>query len=409
MAGSVFLRRCILALPALVLMASGQAALADVFYLTSGGRVEGEWLNRDEQPPAHYLVKTAAGVIVDLPLTQVKEQIQQSPRQAEYERRAAAAANTAAAQWDLAEWCRTSGLTKERRTHLERTIALDPNHQRARGVLGYQFLHGEWITRDSFRRQEGYEYYRGKWRTPQEIEILETRARHELAEKEWMIRLRRWRQDLATDKRQQAYEQLAAIKDPVAVRPLAECFGRERDRRVKMLYADILANINTSEAQGVLVDRCLGDADEELFHYCLDKLVALQPPKVADAFIDALKDEYNARINRAALALARLGDRSAVSPLIDALITTHTHVLPGAPGTGPNSTTTSFSDSGTGFKQNEGPKVIVAHVQNQHVLGALNKLSGVDFGFDQRAWRYWHAQEKLAAEAGQPRIDARRQ
>jgi hypothetical protein len=159
----------------------------------------------------------------------------------------------------------------------------------------------------------------------------------------------------------------------------------------------------------VLVERCLGDADEEVFHYCLGKLAALQPPRVADPFIAALKDEYNARINRAAMALARLGDRSAISPLIDALITTHTHVLPGAPGTGPNSTTTSFSDSGTGLKQNEGPKVIVAHVQNQHVLGALSKLSGVNFGFDQRAWRYWHAQEKIAAEAANPITDARRQ
>jgi hypothetical protein len=176
-----------------------------------------------------------------------------------------------------------------------------------------------------------------------------------------------------------------------------------------MLYADILANINTGEAQGVLVNRALGDADEEIFHYCLDKLVQLNPPRVADPFIAALKDEYNARINRAALALSRINDRSAVSPLIDALITTHTHVQPGRPGAGPDSTTTTFSSNGTSMQQNEGPKVIVARVQNQHVLDALTKLSGANFGFDQRAWRYWHAQEKVAAEAKQPLVDARRQ
>jgi hypothetical protein len=274
-------------------------------------------------------------------------------------------------------------------------------------VLGYQFLQGQWLQRDEFRRREGYEYYRGRWRTPQEIEVLETRARNDLAQKEWMVRLKRWRLDLSGERRQEAYEQLMAIEDPVAVGPLGEFFRREGDRRVKMLYADILANINTSEAQGVLVERTLGDADEEVFHYCLAKLAELQPPRVADPFIEGLKNEYNARINRAAMALSQLGDRSAISPLIDALITTHTHVLPGRAGA--DSTTTSFGSSGTVMKQNEGPKVIVARVQNQHVLDALTKLSGTNFGFDQRAWRYWLAQEKHAAEAAKPLVNARRE
>ena len=48
----------------------------------------------------------------------------------------------------------------------------------------------------------------------------------------------------------------------------------------------------------------------------------------------------------------------------------------------------------------------IVHVQNQQVADALSKLTGANFGFDQRAWRYWHAQEKLAQEASRPPIDA---
>jgi hypothetical protein len=398
------------ALTAAALASIGQTVRADLFVLTSGGRVEGDWLNRDEQPLEQYLVRTPAGLTISLPLDQVREAIRPSAAEAEYHRRAPLVADTADDQWAFAEWCRVNRLNNERRTHLQRIIQLDPNHQRARGALGYQYLSGKWITRDEFRRQEGYEYYQGRWRTPQEIEILEARGRTELAQKDWLTKLRRWRKDLASpEKSRLAYDQIAAIKDPIAVGPVSTAFQNEGDRRVKMLYIDVLANINTSEAVGVLVQRTLNDADEEIYYYCLDKLVQLQPPHIADGFIAALKDSSNPRVNRAGAALGRLQDKSAISPLIDALITTHTQVLPGSPGAGPNSTSTTFGDGGTVMKQNEGPRVQISHVQNQQVLDALAKLTGANFGFDERAWRYWHAQEKQAAEARQPLVDARRQ
>jgi hypothetical protein len=269
------------ALATVALLALSEPARGDLFVLESGGRVEGEWLNREEQPLRVYLVRTPAGLTISLPQDQVREAVRHSAADAEYHRRAPSVPDTIEAQWALAEWCRSQGLTSERRTHLERIIQLDPNHQRARGALGYQYLQGQWITRSEFRRQEGYEYYQGRWRTPQEIEILEARGRTELAQKDWLVKLRRWRKDLAiADKSAAAYDQIAAIKDPVAIGPLGTALRGERDRRVKMLYADVLANINTGEAVGVLVDRTLSDPDEELFHYCLDKLVQLQPPHV---------------------------------------------------------------------------------------------------------------------------------
>ena len=394
----------------LVASALSAPARADIFLLTSGGRIEGQWLNQDEQPVKEYLVLTTTGLKASLQLTQVREVIRQSPLDGEYARRSAAAPDTPDGQWELAEWCRTNSLFDQRKTHLRRIVELNPDHQQARRLLGFQFLDGQWITRDDFRRREGYELYKGKWRTPQEIEILEAQARLEQAQKEWLQKLRRWRADLNTPERAKlAYESFAGIADPVAVGPLGELFARERVRRVKTLYADVLASINTSDAVAVLVNRVLHDPDEEIFHYCLDRLIALKPPHLADPFITALRDKSNAQVNRAAMALARIGDPSSISPLIDALITTHMQVLPGRPGTGPESTSTTFSGEGQSLTRNEGPRVLVSHIRNQHVLDALVKLTGANFDYDRDQWRYWHAQEKRTREAAKPVADERRQ
>src|SRR5262245_15175663 len=264
MAGSKVLRKSRHRVPTVFLFLSlATAAFADTLRLEQGGQVEGEWLNHDEQPLTKYVVRTAAGVILSLPLAEVREAIRQSPAEREYAQRASATANTPDAQWALAEWCRQNNLPQQRRNHLQRIVELDPNNSRARQLLGYQFINGEWISRDDHFRKEGYEFYRGKWRTPQEIEVLETKARTEIAEKDWLVKLRRWRADLDTERAKQAYDALIAIRDPIAVKALGKFFEQERVRRVKVLYADVLVQINTPDAILVLVGRVVSDRDEE--------------------------------------------------------------------------------------------------------------------------------------------------
>jgi hypothetical protein len=393
-------------LASLVALFSAAAAShlpADILVLESGGQIEGEWVNRDEQPLTKYEVRRG-GVTMTVPVGLVREAIRQAPAELEYARRAPAAADTVEGQWELAEWCRKNALARQREVHLRRVVELNPNHQQARHALGFQFLKGEWITRSDARRNEGYELYRGKWRLPQEIEILETRARTELAEKEWLTRLRRWRRDLDDRERgRSAYESLSAIDDPIAVRPIGEVFARERVRSVKSLYADILARIKTKEAIDVLVERTLGDADEEVFYYCVAQLANLKVPHIADPFVAALKDNDNRKVSRAAAALAQLADKSVISPLIEALVTRHTRII----DTG-EYTSTAFGQAVTAMQKGNGRELQVFHVHNQPVLDALSKLTGADFGFDKRAWRYWYAQEKIALESSTPTLDARR-
>ena len=368
----------------------------DVLTLESGGTVEGEWLNRDELPLTHYRVRTTAGVVVSLQLTQVRQTAQQRPALSEYQRILPTFGDTASDQWKLAEWCKVQQLTAERNLHVARVLDLDDKHAGARRAMGFVLIDGQWLKHAETKRQDGFELYKGRWRTIQEIELLETAAKRELEEKEWLGKVRRWRRELDTARAREAAQYLTEIQDPVAVGPLLVVLKEDKNRRVKMLFADVLGAIKSPAAVQGLVSVSLSDTDEEIFHYCLDKIVKLNPPHIADAYVKALKDNSNVTINRAGIALGRLGDRSAIAPLIAALVTTHTQTV-GTASRG-DSYSQSFGSNGTSFKAGEGPKTYVYRVQNQHVLDGLAQLAGgVNFGFDARAWQYWHAQEKQSS------------
>ena len=377
---------------------------ADTFRLASGGEVRGEWLNREEMPLLAYVIRQPSGVVLKLTEEQVREHLREQPAEKEYEELAQNAPDTVTGQWKLAEWCRDHRLTRQRTSHLTRILELDSNHQAARALLGFTFINGRWTTKQDYHHAEGYELYKGRWRTAQEIELLETKSKREQAERGWLAKLVRLRPHLASD--QDAADSLASIKDPDAIPALSTMLARERTRGVKLLYLDVLEGIQNPAAVQVIVRTSLADSDEEVFHACLDKIILLRPPHIADSYIAALKDTSNPVVNRSAMALARIDDPAAISPLIDALITVHLRTLRGR--ISPDATAASFSaDGGTAIMHNEGPHVIVARVQNQEVLAALTRLTHTTFGYDQHAWRLWHDQERRAQASKEQPADRR--
>ncbi len=79
--------------------------------------------------------------------------------------------------------------------------------------MGYLYINGEWTTTAAVREREGYVFYRGRWRTPQEVEILEAKSKRELAEKEWSVKLARWRADIEVpNKSKFAYQSITSIR-----------------------------------------------------------------------------------------------------------------------------------------------------------------------------------------------------
>ena len=205
---------CVIAGLVVGLWSGSSLQAVDILVLESGGTVQGEWLNRDEQPLTHYRVRTSAGVVILLQLGQVRNTALQRPVLSEYEQLRPTFADTPAEQWKLAEWCKVQQLAAERNQHLGRVLELDEQHAGARRALGYVLVDNQWVRHAELKRQDGFELYKGRWRTIQEIELLESTAKRELAEKEWLGKIRRWRRDLDTPKAREATQYLTAIEDP---------------------------------------------------------------------------------------------------------------------------------------------------------------------------------------------------
>ena len=248
----------------------------------------------------------------------------------------------------------------------------------------------------------GFVRYRGMWRTVQEIELIERSDRVNLAQREWTIRLERLRKRLADPRQAEAaVEEIREIADPFAVPALAAALGKERMPRVRADYVEALSHIRGAEAMTALVSVAVDHADLETRILAVERLVDIGPEMAAQAIAGALGGADNARINRAAEALGRLGSASAVGPLIGALETEHMLVAGG--GAPEGSTTATFTPSGGGLSMGGGPKRQKTRVQNQRVLEALVKITGENFDWNTAAWRAWQANRQLP-----PDFDPRR-
>ena len=248
----------------------------------------------------------------------------------------------------------------------------------------------------------GFVRYRGMWRTVQEIELIERSDRVNLAQREWTIRLERLRKRLDDSRQAEAaVEEIREIADPFAVPALAAALGKERMPRVRADYVEALSHIRGAEAMTALVSVAVDHADPETRILAAERLVDIGPEMAAQAIAGALGGADNARINRAAEVLGRLGSASAVGPLIGALETEHMLVAGG--GAPEGSTTATFTPSGGGLSMGGGPKRQKTRVQNQRVLEALVKITGENFDWNTAAWRAWQANRQLP-----PDFDPRR-
>ena len=398
---------------------AGGSLHADVFLLRSGGRIEGELLNRDGPLAAPYQVRTSAGLTVEVDRQDVSRVVSQRDDKVAYEVLAPKVADTVEQQWKLAQWCRDRHLTKEREVHLRRILKLDPDHLPARRALGYAQVEGQWLTREQWRAKGGYVYYQGRWRLPQEVEVIQSKTGQRLAEKQWLLRLRNWREQLVTEDGAKARDALLAIDDPQAVSAIAQYLLSDPLRPAKMIYITVLLNIGDGACVQALVDSSLQDQDEEVSVNCIDAIEQLDPPGVVTAYVQALGHKNNHVVNRAAYALSRLGDSTVVPSLIDALVTMHTFTYQPNRSASPDTITTSFVNDqregaaaapplmpkGSGLSVGDGKKTTTRRVNNEEVHRALLQLTrGPNYGYNQQVWQQWLESQHQSAN-----LDGRRQ
>lgn len=374
-----------------------------LFVTKKRDRIIGTLLNPDQEPRKTYLIQTPDDKKVTIRADELKNQRRASDAEVEYVKRRAAVADTVESQWELAEWCRQNRFLTNRETHLKRIIEISPDHKEARTALGYRRFNDKWMTQEEIQKSRGYKRYKGGWRTEQQIESLKKAEKREKEEKRWYVNVKRYLGWLGTSKTEQAMYAFSKIKDPVAVAALGSFLAGNQSREVKLVLIRVLANIiaaNPQEgtvAQKPLALSTIEDPDEEIRLSCLDVLKKTKDPDVVAFFIGKLnvklatrkyKKDANMMINRAALALGQMGDKSAVSPLIGMLITEHKEKITSGKA---NQTSATFDTRGGGGGLSMGTKtrIVIHPINNQDVLEALIKLTGVSFNFDVDAWEAW--------------------
>jgi hypothetical protein len=385
------------------------ASRADVYELKDGGEVVGATIARTDD--GHYTVRTSEGAEVQLDRQLVQRIVPQDEAAAEYVRRSRTAPDTAESHRELAEWCRQRKLITEADVHLARVAELDPTDEDARRSLGYQRVGNRWLSSDELMADRGMKFYDGKYRTPQDIAIRERNKQNEDTNVDWFRDLQLWRGWLDNRRPERVAEaeaRIAAINDPNAAPALARLLDDEEDRDVFDLLLRTLGPLDHSAAIQTLVEYTLdpeikGDVRDQ----CLDYLIREDRPVQLLPYVQALRSKDNVVVNRAGYALGRIGDPAAISPLIDALVTTHKQVID--PGGG-DRISADFGGGaggagGGGFQfGGNGPQVVKFDKQNPRVLEALNKLSNnQNFDYDEPAWRAWFVDMQM-----RQRINSRR-
>ncbi|MDR3110830.1 MAG: HEAT repeat domain-containing protein [Planctomycetaceae bacterium] len=383
-------------------------SFADTLSLRDGSTLTGKLLNPDELPRVSYNFQTSGGITVSLP-PKVVENTRKDERAelTQYALTAPFVEDTAAAQLELAQWCREQRLMEQMRVHASRVVEHEPDNKTARLMLQQEKIDGVWTTRKDYTEGLGYVRDGGAWKTPQEVEIENRKENVKKRRIEWKKGLTKLRANLAGNRELQ--DELTSINDPVAIPIIAEMLKDERNPDVRTLYIRALSNIGTAGAVMVIAGWALEEGLVDVRKNCFDEIrkhpvsipvvshyyaqfLVARPGKLSPLECQA----NNARINIAAYAIGEIGGTTVIPELIDALVTTHNWKTQMSSTGSANNSTGKFSwgDATIDGSQN---------VENKGVRNALIKLTRQDFNFDKQAWRNW-----LMNSRKTPTFDARR-
>lgn len=402
------------------------AGLADVVKLKSGGEIRGVLVEDDAEAgdDQTLTVETLSGGRLTVLQSDVQFVTRRPRNVEEYEVKAKTTPDTVDAQWDLAEWCRLNRLEEQRQVHLQRIVEIDYDHADARRALGQRKFEGDWLTREQIMAERGLVEHKGKWLTPQEVELIEKTEAEREAEHNWYLKIRKLRMNLAggnENLRQKAIVELKRIRDPNAVNALAKNFGDLPDPSLRIFYLSILSEIPGIKPVQPLVTQSLHDVDESVRKFAFEAITPARSEAALPYLLQGLRHANNDVVRRAAKGLEAFGDERVISDLIPALITTHRHrvQVPEAVPTISFSSGGAFGPGGTplppeidaalrvgalphGVKVNSLNPVPVRmrtvevriNQENAEVLSALRKITGETFGYDERTWRLWWAAKK---------------
>lgn len=437
------------------LVSTGSDVRADRIVLRGGGQIRGKVI----PDPAHPKMITVLTEKGKAPLTfekpKVVEVVPEPSILDDYVVKKDKAVSTAESQFALGQWCEEHKLPGLATSHYEAALRYDKAFAPAHQKLGHVLYADRWLTQDELREAQGLVRYKGKWMTKEEKETREAQSATTGEQATWVRRLKRLREALFFGneaKQQSAEDQIRAIKEPIAVKPLLIVFGDSEAPAVRTLLDSVLGTIDGPEAARALAVRLLMEGDGQVRQAVMEQLARREEPVVVPQLVKALRSENPAIVNRAAWGLGNLNDATVVPSLISALVTTQYRVVMGegeggnggavgmnfgsvgigtgaggvpvaygvggppiayngssvaymvGPVVGPGvvaygaATAPAFGLPGTALPYSGGapatgrgpiPKLVPVVFQNIEVLGALTKLTNQDFGYNADAWKRW--------------------
>ncbi len=216
--------RLFVSLPLGLLLLAGPVH-GDVVLLKGGARVEGQIRDLGD---AIELVNFS--IRIKIPKSEIDRVEKQASAYEEYLSRSDAAdLNTAAGRFAFAQWCLGKGWKDKYANELHRTLELDPDFVPARKALGYEKFKGRWMTPDEIKFDEGFVKYQDRWVRPERAELLAQRD----AERERLAIVDRGLNRLAAkmsspraDERRAAYEEMLEFGRKYGVMNIDEIASR---------------------------------------------------------------------------------------------------------------------------------------------------------------------------------------
>ncbi len=394
----------------LVVLTLLQPVRADTFFLRSGGQIEGNVINKDENPRKSYVIAVAGGAEITLEADVVEKVQAVPPELAEYEKLRLKTRDTVLDQMNLAEWCRQHGLTAQRKSTLEHVLQLDPEQPEARKLLGYRRVKDQWMTYEEEQIDKGYVKSRNpstgmtEWVPQQVAENRDSVQRRIKSEAEWRKKIHGYRALMDGRRFDQGEKGLYAIHDPAAIVPLNERLNGNRSLKkdprddARQIYVEVLGRFDSHDARGPLAVCAIDDPEKDVRLSCLDILEKQKDDAVTKYFEARMRDKHasDETIDRAGEGLGRIKDPSSVATLVHYVSYERTEVIPS--GGGPGSMTSTFGKNGgpSGLSMNAQPKTRQRTVQCRGVLDALVTITGQNFGYDPRAWLTWYRNQVAA-------------
>ena len=369
-----------------------QASATTVLLLKDGGTVEGELLNPDEINRKLYRIKTTEGLEISLDVKFV-ERIQPREREAlvEYNRDAPLTAHTVENHLYWAKWCHEQQLPELAKVHWQQILELDPDHADARKILGYNRTANGWEAEQDRRTNRGLVQYRGRWKTPYQIEVENILGKRKEEADYWQKTIR----DLYRFPNR--HEELLAVRDPAAFIPIREILVKENNLQRRVMLLRLLMQMPDERAIQFVAGWSIrpDEPSEDIRKMCVEELqrqINNRPeirPNMIAVYRNTLKPSIDpAIINLSAKVLGEINGHEAVSELINVLVVEKKETYQ------PKPQTYSIGSGGTGYSQAGKPVSVTVQVPNQTVLATLRRLTGVNFEFDQAAWREWYLQSR---------------